>query len=500
MAQVNAAPDEENLSMCDHLERRGSRYSIRRKIPKDLIAHYGRTMFTKALGTSDFAEAKKRCRALTVELDREWDAVRAQLAVDSSSSVRVSSAIPEAAPPSEQVWGFTEDEIDQMEFAWQDAIRLDYEYDAREPFRQAIREVIAEDGLAGLAVVAGFDSGTRQADLGLLMPKSGKTLQTRLMAVVDKWAAERKPKARTVQRTRRIVQEFERHTGCSIIEQTTKEHVLKFKDALLAEGDSPGNINVKIPMLGTIFNYAVDNIIITANPASRVRVADKRKANELRLNLDDAQLKAIFSGSVYSKGNRPRASGGEAAYWMPLLGLFTGGRLNELGQLRPEDVYEESYIDVEDVERKAWVIRITADEADDIDVKTDSSIRRVPVHAKLIELGFIEFVATTRGKTRIFHEIELDKEGKITNTWGKWFINQYMRKECGILTDRRLVFHSFRHTFKHLSRLAGIPTDVHNAFTGHKSGDVADNYGGLSYPLMPLIEGMKRYRVPGLVL
>lgn len=36
MAQVNAAPDEENLSMCEHLERRGTRYAIRCKIPVDL--------------------------------------------------------------------------------------------------------------------------------------------------------------------------------------------------------------------------------------------------------------------------------------------------------------------------------------------------------------------------------------------------------------------------------------------------------------------------------
>jgi integrase len=61
-------------------------------------------------------------------------------------------------------------------------------------------------------------------------------------------------------------------------------------------------------------------------------------------------------------------------------------------------------------------------------------------------------------------------------------------------------FHSFRHTFKHYCRLASIPTDVHNEITGHETGDVADNYGGMSYPLAPLVEGMGRYRVPGFKL
>lgn len=38
------------------------------------------------------------------------------------------------------------------------------------------------------------------------------------------------------------------------------------------------------------------------------------------------------------------------------------------------------------------------------------------------------------------------------------------------------------------------------AITGHTSGDVADNYGGLSYPLAPMVEAMMRYKVQGLTI
>ena len=425
--------------MCEHLERRGTRYAIRRKIPADLTAYYGRTIYTKALGTSDYREAKRLCRLLAVALDGEWEAARA-----TQAGVTVPIAAPEVIQP----------------------VLI-----PRQP-----------------------DSSAKPRRVSI---KKAQPAGTSLIAVARKWALERKPAPRTVSRTYNIVEEFRRHTGCSIIEQATREHVLKFKDALLEAGQTPGNINVKIPMLGVVFNYACDNAIIKANPASRVRIDDKRRASEKRLNFDDTQLKIIFSGSVYSAGHRPKAGGGEAAYWIPLLALFTGGRLNELGQLRPEDVYEESYVDGLSKEHKAWVIRITADATNGLNVKTESSIRRVPVHPKLLELGFIEFVSKSRGRSCIFHEVKRDKEGKITNTWGKWFINQYMRKECGIQTDRRWVFHSFRHTFKHLARLAGIPKEINDAITGHTSGDVADNYGGLSYPLAPLIEGMRSYRVSG---
>jgi integrase len=63
-----------------------------------------------------------------------------------------------------------------------------------------------------------------------------------------------------------------------------------------------------------------------------------------------------------------------------------------------------------------------------------------------------------------------------------------------------MTFHSFRHSFKHHARQALIPADVHNALTGHETRSAADAYGGLSYPLAPLVEGIKRYRVPGFTL
>lgn len=69
-----------------------------------------------------------------------------------------------------------------------------------------------------------------------------------------------------------------------------------------------------------------------------------------------------------------------------------------------------------------------------------------------------------------------------------------------VLADKRakrLVFHSLRHTFKHFARECGFAKAVNDAITGHESGDVGDDYGGLDYPLRPLVESMSLYRVPG---
>ncbi|MGA7326889.1 MAG: hypothetical protein WBX25_20965 [Rhodomicrobium sp.] len=43
-------------------------------------------------------------------------------------------------------------------------------------------------------------------------------------------------------------------------------------------------------------------------------------------------MNLIFSFPIFTKGERPKGGGGEAAKWLPLLAAFTGARLEELGQ------------------------------------------------------------------------------------------------------------------------------------------------------------------------
>jgi integrase len=63
-------------------------------------------------------------------------------------------------------------------------------------------------------------------------------------------------------------------------------------------------------------------------------------------------------------------------YWLPILGLFTGARLNELAQLR-----------VIDVSSREGVTTLAILDQDGLRTKNESSVRTLPMHPKLIELG-----------------------------------------------------------------------------------------------------------------
>ena len=57
-----------------------------------------------------------------------------------------------------------------------------------------------------------------------------------------------------------------------------------------------------------------------------------------------ADLQAIFKTPVFTVGERPKGGKGEAAFWLPLLALFTGARLGELASLRASDVARDDAI------------------------------------------------------------------------------------------------------------------------------------------------------------
>lgn len=206
-------------------------------------------------------------------------------------------------------------------------------------------------------------------------------------------------------------------------------------------------------------------------------------AKSVQKAFSKSDLKSIFSGYLYT-GTELEKSRGIFPYqfWLPLLGLHTGGRLNELCQLDTEDVSEQEGI---------WVISMMDDEHDrplPKVLKNQSSRRVVPIHSNLIHMGFLDFVnqAAKEGREKLFSDgLTYDSKkgwgGRATHFFCRFpsastTASGYLYK-CGIRgrdaegrTDRKN-FHSFRHTFVDMARDSGeeaylVAPDI----TGHSRG------------------------------
>lgn len=297
----------------------------------------------------------------------------------------------------------------------------------------------------------------------------------------DAWAKERAPTAKTMDEWERCVERFgaDKHVA-----RVTRADVLAFKDRLIDGGLAKATVRKYLTALRTVFDYALDREWRADNPFAGVKVLEAKTKKEPRLPYGKAELTAIFSGPVHAQGKRPKGGAGEAAWWLPVLALYSGARLNELGQLRVTDVQEEAGVHFLSV----------VDVGDDQSVKTAGSRRRVPLHPDIRE-AFLEYARSLPDQSGpLFPKLRAGVYGDVTHYWSKWW-GRYQRSKLKI-TDKRHVFHSFRHTFKNLCREAGVPEEVHDQLSGHASGSVGRSYGGKSLSLKKLAEYIDAIRVP----
>ena len=489
--------------------RRGAAYSLRRRVPVDLIGKYGgRKELVQALGTNDFAEAKRLHARLWVALDDEFERHRSDLAVG--------GVAPARPRPAEESWTQEQFEYEMESLAYFEEQNLEYE--GRQEERDLIERKLAQsdarltsEQIAVRDLLREAKADQKHAEQLLLLsrtplspePQAPKKIASTVHAdssrsfadIIDQWARERRVSDKGVADHKAAVRWFQECVGDLGLSNTEKRHVLDFKNSLVAKGQSSANIKVKLSRLRTIFGYAVSNAIIQANPAEGVTVLVKVGEGTPRIPFDANALKLLFDGPVHAEGARPAGGKGEAAYWLPLLAVYTGARLEELGQLRVVDLIDETYPTEGDAFATAKFLHIRSDAADDLKVKNAGSVRKVPVHSELVRCGFLRFVEHQKsmGQARLFPDLKPDKYRRLTAKWGEWFSGY--RKECGV-SHKGLVFHSFRHTFKHWARHVGIIEGVQRQIMGHSARDVADGYGD-GYSLHQIVEGMRLYRVPG---
>jgi integrase len=410
---------------------RGMKYSYRRRIPADLLEHFKpKTEITKALGTSDRREADRLGRALAVKHDEEFTAIRAVLNGQQSTeaSKRQMSSNDDAVPSVGDVQGVASRVLARLRQERERAIaagtleefleqqRFELSADKCELEGKGLNLFPAWKHEAFLIARQQFlEPGRHPAILApshaqrlphtqAVAPASNEDEPVSLEQLMKLWERDRNPSnARTALRADRVVREFTRLQGTLTVQAITRKHCIAFRDALRDEGQSIPNTNIYTDMLGTLFSVAYNRDLIQNNPAKGLSLKDPTPKVMKRKPFDVDALTKVLGSPIYSEGKRPVGGAGEAAYWLPLLALFTGARLEELGQLAPEDVREEAYEDVDGEKVSVWVISIT-DEGEGQGLKNEGSRRRIPVHSELIRLGFIEFAHSRQSKPRIFYQ------------------------------------------------------------------------------------------------
>lgn len=182
------------------------------------------------------------------------------------------------------------------------------------------------------------------------------------------------------------------------------------------------------------------------------------------------EIWAIFSLPWFFAGTSERNAQGRFHhyrpfhYWAPLLGLLTGARVNELSQLLLLDILEEDDV---------FYINLVSDDESGKKLKNVNARRKIPIHSKLIELGFIEYVKALRsaGYIRLFPELKPHKTKGYGRPVSAWFNESLLARRLKLERNRTKSFHSFRHSVSTLLKEKGVSPELRAQLVGHVRGE-----------------------------
>lgn len=282
----------------------------------------------------------------------------------------------------------------------------------------------------------------------------------------------------------------------NVLDQLPNRFALKLKTrdmreaiALNAERRQPlevigaKTINLKyLGPVGRLLQWLVDDGKIEKNPLTGLQSEQEADsdAKSKRLPFKPAQISALLALTAKETAVGP-------VYWFPPVILFTGMRLNELAQLRTDDLR------LDHNGRPHLNVLSLVDEEDEADiavkpgksktkgrrVKSAAGRRLIPVHPTLIEMGFLDFVASRRKRSgkdvQVFPELKADPSGRYSDAISKR-LNRRIRKGLGI-TNPRYTAYSLRHNFRDACTESGVSEEARKKAMGHQLQGMDGVYG-----------------------
>lgn len=349
-----------------------------------------------------------------------------------------------------------------------------------------------------------------------------------------RYLEERKPSPGTLRSFEASVRRFIELVGDLPIKAITKTHILQYKDVLvtlptnlprsmdrkkfpevlkwvdeqIAKGIkfkvlAPKTTNEgRLAVLSTVFTTAIRNGYINFNPASGITVYEQKTKTRVPVKNPYSQqdIETIFKkSSLFSqcstlgtlpkaqpattrRGKRYPAWMAEAVRtdyrWLLLLGMYTGARIEELSHLQLGDVLQRQGISC---------LSIYANEDGTRTIKTATAQRLIPVHPRLLELGFLSHVQKLKSQHgeqgQLFPTFIPNAQNKMSDKFTDWW--KKYSEELGIrqsIEEGRLgaakpkSFHSFRRLFKNMGMNSGVSQEHLDEIQGHADNSVSSGY------------------------
>jgi integrase len=488
-------------------------YWFRRRVPAT-YRRYGMPSEIKfSLETTDWDEAVLRCQEENLKLERQWRASLVGVPSDELSHLQITALAGEFyaetiathrdEPGRPAIWQDSLSAVAEVKSrrimptsAW---LHIAYGEEARsflrrreirlvgEKFDAFVKAFVAAKSRASQVLLRNAEGDYEPDREASRYPKFETPDPLRKFAALwGEFTTSRKISPATRKKWEPYFKQMIRRVGTDDMSRVTEQHLLDWRDALLASKLSPITVSDGyIAAARSFFGWSKRMKKLPTDPSAEVfvEVSDKHKT-KMR-GFDHNEAATILAASLAPMNESMTAENAAARRWIPWLCAYTGARVNEVTQLRACDVLTVDGISC---------IRITPEAGT---VKTAKK-RTVPLHPHLIEMGFVEFAHRKKGQVPLFYSLARQRNPNrknptytsVGNKLGEWV------RGLGIKDPTVAPNHGWRHRFKTEGRRAKMIWLILDTIQGHAPRTEGEGYGEVPPDVMlPEILKYPKYEV-----
>jgi integrase len=478
--------------------KRNQRWLYRRRIPADVQSLLGKSWWKISLGTGLDREVEMRARALAVEHDHFITESRRASASDNLVRLQTNVEAARASRTKKDTTVFRR-KIESM-IALEAQVRRELHERAERrvaSLPERDRQVVETIGSVAALDDASLDLSWRGLDEANLIERQlngerakryddvlGKlgvlaSDQPTISTGIEVWFRKRKQGNSAVGRHRVALRRFTEIHGDIHVTDITRAMIKSYLEAIENLADhrkipthlrggmaDPGSevprvsaptVDRHLTSMKAFLSFCIEEGWVTLNVATGLKgPRDHRPKGSKRRSFSFEERCQLLVQAIEEFG-----FDGDMC-WLIRLAAYSGARLDELAQLGRENIKQIDGV---------WVVEI--DDLGGRHVKSQSSVRQIPIHQDIRE-HFVAWVDASKSR-QVFAALTLGNRAslKLSGAFSR------LMDRAG-LVDPRLVFHSLRHTLKREMSNARIDQDVRRVILGHAGRTAHDNYDGHS--------------------
>ncbi len=254
-------------------------------------------------------------------------------------------------------------------------------------------------------------------------------------------------------------------------------------------------VNKYLGGISQLFQWGMDEGLLASTPAANIKL--RNVAGSKKRGFTEEELRLLFHRDYVF----------DPVTWIPVVCLHQGFRPSECAQLNVGDLVKSERTGL-------WSLRITVEErkrkvaerlrlptsGPDTRTKNKFSVRTIPLHQKLVDIGFVDFVQARKaaGERKMFAVTKYGQYGYYESVRGKLTA---LLSEAGVHSPETTM-HSLRHTFAQAMRdLFPENQQIREAIGGWSvSGSAEIDYGSERFCPESLKPYLDRVEYPGLFM